>query len=119
MLEGIQLVSTIGGLIANTDRHFGNLAFYDHYNGHFELAPVYDMLPMLFASEHDQTVARTFQPPDPTSDTLRVWAGARARAEDYWRTLANDGRLSTEFRTISDACLRTLNALPRTGAYAA
>jgi hypothetical protein len=118
MLERIQLVSTFGGLIANTDRHFGNLAFYDNYNGRFELAPVYDMLPMLFAPEHDQILARIFQPPDPTSDTLRVWARARTRAEDYWRTLANDGRLSVEFRTISDACLRTLNALPRTGAYA-
>jgi hypothetical protein len=60
----------VNQLIANTDRHFGNLAFYDNYNGRFELAPVYDMLPMLFAPEHDQTVARIFQPPDPTSDTL-------------------------------------------------
>jgi hypothetical protein len=117
-LERIQLVSTFGALIAITDRHFGNLAFYDHYDGRLELAPVYDMLPMLWAPEHDQIFARVFQPPDPTSDTLRVWARARARAEDYWRMLASDLRISAEFRTISEACLRTLDAFPRTGAFA-
>jgi hypothetical protein len=31
--------------IANTDRHFGNLAFYDRYDGRFALAPVLDTLP--------------------------------------------------------------------------
>lgn len=118
ILERIQLVSTFGGLIANTDRHFGNLACYDNYDGRFELAPIYDVLPMLFAPEHDQIITRVFQPPDPTSDTLRVWARARGRAEEYWRMLAGDPRLSAEFRAISDACLRTLDALPRTGSYA-
>jgi hypothetical protein len=118
VLERIQIVATFGALIANTDRHFGNLAFYDNYDGHFELAPVYDMLPMLFAPEHDQILARVFQPPDPTSDTLRVWARARARAEDYWGLLASDPRIGTEFQRISRTCLRTLDALPRTGAYA-
>jgi hypothetical protein len=118
VLGQIQFVATFGGLIANTDRHFGNLAFYDKYDGRFELAPIYDMLPMLFAPEHDQIFARVFQPPDPTSDTLRVWARARALAEDYWRVLASDLRISPQFRTISEACLQTLNALPRTGAFA-
>jgi len=118
VLGQVQLVATFGGLIANTDRHFGNLAFYDKYDGRFELAPIYDMLPMLFAPEHDQIFARVFQPPDPTSDTLRVWARARALAEDYWRVLASDLRISPQFRTISEACLQTLEALPRTGAFA-
>jgi hypothetical protein len=117
-LERIQLIATFGGLIANTDRHFGNLAFYDKYDGRFELAPVYDMLPMLFAPEHDQIVTRVLQPTDPTSDTFRVWARARALAEDYWRLLSSDLRVSPQFRTISEACLQTLNALPRTGAFA-
>jgi hypothetical protein len=118
VLERMQLIATFGGLIANTDCHFGNLAFYDTYDGRFELAPVYDMLPMLFAPEHDQILARVFQPPDPTSDTLRVWARARALAEDYWRLLARDPRIGKEFQIISGACLRTLEALPRTGAFA-
>lgn len=117
-LELMQLSSTFGALIANTDRHFGNLAFYDSYNGLFELAPVYDMLPMLFAPEHEQIVARAFNPPDPTSDTLRVWARARALAEAYWRGLTNDSRISGEFRAICGGCLQAIEALPRSVAFA-
>jgi hypothetical protein len=73
---------------------------------------------MLFAPEHDQIFARVLQPPNPTSDTLRVWARALSRAEEYWAMLASDLRVSTEFRTICGACLQTLKALPRTGAFA-
>ena len=116
-LERVQLVAAFGGLIANTDRHFGNLALFDRYDGRFELAPIYDMLPMLFAPQHDQLVAHTFEPPGPTSDSLRVWPRARALAESYWRMLAGDSRLSADFRQISGACLQALDALPRSGAY--
>ncbi len=41
-------------LIGNTDRHFGNVTLFDRYEGPFELAPAYDMLPMLFAPQHQQ-----------------------------------------------------------------
>jgi hypothetical protein len=117
-LERVRLVSTFGALIANTDRHFGNLAFYDNYDGRFELAPVYDMLPMLFAPEHDQIVVRTFEPPDPSSDTLSVWASARLLAENYWRDLVKESSISEDFRKIAGACLQTLEAMPRTGVHA-
>lgn len=100
-LERVRLAATFGALIANTDRHFGNLAFYDNYAGRFELAPVYDMLPMLFAPEHDQIVARVFDPPAPTSDTLSAWPRARMLAAAYWRRLASDDRISADFRSIS------------------
>jgi hypothetical protein len=114
----MRLVSTFGALIANTDRHFGNLAFYDRYDGRYTLAPVYDMLPMLFAPEHDQVTARVFVPPDPTSETLPAYGHARALAEGYWRRCAQDPRISNEFRAISAASEATLQALPMTGAYA-
>jgi hypothetical protein len=117
-LDEIRLISSFADLIANTDKHFGNLAFYDDYDGRFRLTPVYDMLPMLFAPAHDQLVARIYTPADPTSDTLNVWGRARSLAEAYWRSLANETRISKEFRTICAACLRTLESLPRTGAYA-
>lgn len=116
-LDEIRMISSFADLIANTDKHFGNLAFYDSYNGRFRLTPVYDMLPMLFAPVHDQIVTRNYAPADPTSDTLNVWGRSRALAEKYWRTLASDGRISSEFRGICEACLQTLESLPRTGAY--
>ena len=117
-LEQIRLLSSFGDLIANTDKHFGNLAFFDSYDGRFGLAPVYDMLPMLFAPEHEELVARTFSPTVPSAETLSVWARARALAEGYWRTLALDEQLSADFRRISRVCLEALEALPRTGPYA-
>jgi len=116
-LEAVRLVATFGSLIANTDRHFGNLALFDEYAGSFRLAPVYDMLPMLFAPEHDQVTARAFDPPDPVTESLRAYGRARALAELFWRTCARDARISEGFRSICAACLGALEALPRTGAY--
>ncbi len=118
-LDDIRLISCFADLIANTDKHFGNLAFYDNYDGRFQLTPVYDMLPMLFAPTHDQLPARIYKPSDPTSDTLKVWGRARVLAESYWQALAANGRLSANFRAICSACLHSLKSLPRTGAYAA
>lgn len=117
-LEQVRLISTFGELIANSDRHFGNLAFHDNYTGRFAIAPVYDMLPMLFAPQHDQIFAQIFNPPVPTSDMLRAWGRARTLAEHYWQMLTSDQRISAGFRAISAASLTTLQALPRTGAYA-
>lgn len=116
-LEQVRLVATFGALIANSDRHFGNIAFFDRYDKRFSLAPVYDMLPMLFAPEHDQVATRAFAPPDPTSLTLRAYARARELAERYWRRCSEDGRISAAFRRICADCLGALEAMPRSGAF--
>lgn len=116
-LERVRLLATFGALIGNTDRHFGNLAFFDSYDGTFALTPAYDMLPMLFAPEHNQIIARTFVPAHPTADTMACYRRARRLAEQYWRTVAGDTRISADFRRIGTECLAALEALPRTGAY--
>ncbi len=116
-LEHVTLAATFGALIANTDRHFGNLSFYDDYTGRFRLAPIYDMLPMLFAPEHDQIVVRKFSPPGPTSATLKVWPRARELAEGYFRNLTQDPRTSDGFKSLCADCLQALAAFPRAGAY--
>lgn len=117
-LRMIGLVHTFGGLIANTDRHFGNLAMFDRYDGQFRLAPIYDMLPMLFAPQNDEILARLFEPADPTAETMAVYSRARELAEQYWGLLSTDSRVSADFRAIARSCGNTLAALPRTGAYA-
>jgi serine/threonine protein kinase HipA of HipAB toxin-antitoxin module len=116
-LEHVRLLATFGALIANTDRHFGNLAFYDSYDGRFALAPAYDMLPMLFAPEHNQIITRTFVAPHPTAETLATYGRARRLAEQYWRAIIDDVGISDDFRRISAGCLAVLEALPRTGPY--
>ncbi|GFE81428.1 transcriptional regulator [Steroidobacter agaridevorans] len=118
-LEQVRLLATFGALIGNTDRHFGNLSFFDTYDGTFTLTPSYDMLPMLFAPEHNQIIGRTFEPAHPTANTMVCYARARRLAEQYWRTVASDTRISEDFRGISAQCLAALEALPRTGPYSA
>jgi hypothetical protein len=117
-METTRLIHTFGGLIANTDRHFGNLALFDRYDGQFCLAPVYDMLPMLFAPQNDVITTRVFEPVDPTAETMTVYRRARELAERYWALISTDIRISRDFQLIAATCAKTLAALPRTGAYA-
>ncbi len=69
--DQIRLLDAFGSLIANADRHFGNVTLFDEYDGPFTLAPVYDMLPMLFAPQNEQIVPRC------SSLRLRDRAGVR------------------------------------------
>ena len=116
-LGTIRLLATFGALIANTDRHLGNLACFDRHDGRFSLAPVYDMLPMLYAPEHDELPDRIFEPPAPSADSLNAYGRARALAEKYWRACAGESRIGAEFRAIAGENLRALESLPRTGGY--
>jgi hypothetical protein len=109
-LEHIRLIATFGELIANTDRHFGNLAFHDDYSGSFRLAPVYDMLPMLFAPLNEQILPRVYAVPAPTANSQSVWRQALALALRYWQLLAEDQRISEDFRAISATCRAAIQA---------
>lgn len=106
--DQVRLLDAFGALVANTDRHFGNITLFDDYEGPFTLAPAYDMLPMLFAPQNEQIVPRVFEPPPPRSAWLPVWPRARALAESYWKRLIDEPKLSDEFRAL---CLRSLEAL--------
>jgi len=97
----IRLVDAFGALIANTDRHFGNVTLFDHYDGQFEFAPVYDMLPMLFAPQEGQLVQRHFQPVTARAEWLAVWPRARALAEEYWSRVAQHPGISSAFRQLA------------------
>jgi DNA-binding transcriptional ArsR family regulator len=115
-VDQIRLLEAFGAMTANTDRHFGNLALFDRYAGHYGLAPVYDMLPMLFAPQNDQLIERSFEPPDPTVETLAVWSHARELAESYWALLIADTRISSDFRGICERVLVALRTSPQRAA---
>lgn len=117
ILGTIRMLATFGALVANTDRHLGNLSCFDTYDGRFALAPVYDMLPMLYAPEHDELPPRVFEPIAPSAENLNAYGRARALAERYWDACANDARISEDFRSIAAANHRALVSLPRTGAF--
>ena len=110
--EGTRFLDAFGALIANTDRHFGNISLFDRREGIFQLAPAYDMLPMLYAPQDDQIVPREFEPASPTAAWLSVWASARPCAETYWERLAQEPRLSADFRRLCAHNLAAIRALP-------
>lgn len=107
-----------GDLIANSDMHAGNLSFHRLAAGRYTLAPVYDMLPMLYRPMNGEIVARTFVPPLPGMETVGVWAEALNGALHFWSLAAKDGEISEDFRGIcreNHLRLQVLQGVPVVG----
>jgi serine/threonine protein kinase HipA of HipAB toxin-antitoxin module len=91
-----------GRLIANSDMHAGNLSFRPL--GLLELAPTYDMLPMLYAPlPGGEVPSRGFEPPLPLPEQRVAWTAACAVAIEFWSRAARDARLSESFRKLCSA----------------
>lgn len=103
-VQTLCLLDAFGALIANTDRHHGNvsLLLLDH---RWQVAPAYDMLPMFYAPVAGEVVPRDWatQAPRPNAHTLSVWPQARALAHTFWQTAAQDARISSAFRATAQA----------------
>jgi hypothetical protein len=100
--RALRLLEAYGVLIANTDRHYGNISLLLH-DDDWALAPAYDMLPMLYAPVGGELVARNFaeRSLQPTAATLSEWPQALALARSFWAAAAADPRISTGFRKIA------------------
>ena len=93
-----------GQFIGNTDMHFGNLSFFvqDVMRPRFELAPIYDMLPMMWRpSIHSGSLdSEPLRAPhalavDPAlTDAARDWAVA------YWERAAEMRTLGQSMQTV-------------------
>ncbi len=99
-------------LIANSDRHFGNITFFwnpfakEH---EFSLSPIYDMLPMSFApAAGGMVVDKEYVKPSPTSELLECWTEAADLAHTYWKLVADDERISASFRKLADSAAGSL-----------
>jgi hypothetical protein len=103
-------LDTFGDLIGNNDRHFGNLSFFceESEDVSLSLAPVYDMLPMVFAPKDGILVQREFSPQPPSAANFHFWHEAAELAKVYWESLANEPSLSDGFRETCKGCLATL-----------
>ncbi|WP_326538031.1 type II toxin-antitoxin system HipA family toxin YjjJ [Pseudorhodoferax sp.] len=109
------LLEAYGVLIANTDRHYGNVSLLIDADGDWALAPCYDMLPMLYAPVGNELVARDFaaRPLQPSAATLPFWDRARSLARTFWQAVANDARVSEGFRAVARSnalCVARLGA---------
>jgi hypothetical protein len=113
-LRAVRLRQLFGRLIGNTDMHFGNLALFLEPELPLRLAPTYDMLPMLWAPQPgNATPAPEFTPAAPISEELEIWPEAARMAEEFWRRVEGDARVSENFRLLAvDAlgAVRTLRA---------
>ncbi len=100
--DTVRRAATFGQLIGNTDMHFGNLSFLFSFDTTLSLAPVYDMLPMMYSPLAGGELPQArFEPPLPTGDNLDIWAAIAQRAEQYWRELAEHGQVSGGFAAVA------------------
>ena len=88
-------------LIGNTDRHFGNLSVC--YEGRWpaEVAPAYDMLPMLDAPVRGELPERAFAPLLPLICGEAIARDAAAVAVRFWQRVAEDARISSAYRAMA------------------
>ena len=112
----MRLLEAYGVLIANTDRHYGNISLLLHGSkngGDWALSPTYDMLPMLYAPINGELVTRQFtaRPLYPTASTLAEWPAAKELAAVFWRAAAAHELISEDFRAIAAGNLRSLMGL--------
>ncbi|MDT8441910.1 MAG: type II toxin-antitoxin system HipA family toxin YjjJ [Desulfuromonadales bacterium] len=105
-----------GTLIGNTDMHLGNLSFIRVQSKFYTLAPVYDMLPMLYKPVSGETPLREFAPQAQAMDVADVWPEAVPQALRFWDMASDEVGVSCEFRQIcrvNFAVLQSLEAGPR------
>jgi hypothetical protein len=107
-LRTLGLLWHFGRFIQNTDMHPGNLAFVPT-NGHFRVAPAYDMLPMHHAPVRGVELPhRGFDVALPLPDSFNVARPAADAALAFWQRSSLDDRISTGFRAV---CARNAEAL--------
>jgi hypothetical protein len=103
--ESLKKIYQFGHLIGNTDMHSGNASLFvmgenlkDLLSGHFELAPVYDMLPMRWKPNPMMGIY-DYESFDP--DYSAVGLEMRKAAQCFWLKVSLDDRVSQGLREIS------------------
>lgn len=100
--ERLALQWWFGGLIGNTDMHYGNASLFIGVQRPLALAPCYDMLPMLYRPGPEGDMPdRLFQPPTPLPHAMGLWRRAAEMAELFWDRLSRDPAVSDGFRRIA------------------
>lgn len=98
-----------GGLIANTDMHWGNLSFFLPEQSPFPLAPVYDMLPMRFRpSSTGEVTEREFKPTLPKPEDQTAWLEMHPHALAFWQRISEHPPVSKDFKKIAGSAKESL-----------
>jgi hypothetical protein len=91
-----------GDLIANSDMHRANVAFWFTDTLPCRVAPCYDMLPMLYApGPQGDLDERPFSPRPPLASVADVWSDAAGAALVFWERVSTGTGVSGAFRAIA------------------
>ena len=105
----MQRLYAFGCMIANSDMHLGNLAFFHEQTSQLRLAPVYDMLPMQFAPRasglipQDVSALRVATPP-----ALVYWQEMLPLAQQFWQRVMDTPQPDPSFPMLASACWQRL-----------
>lgn len=98
----LRVLSVFGSLIANTDQHFRNVSLFTRENSpRFDLAPAYDVLPMLYRPRADiKAPVPEFTPLPAGALPADAWQMVITHAAMFWGRAAGDTRISEGFRGV-------------------
>ena len=110
--DRLRVLWYFGGLIGNSDMHFGNISLaFDHARP-LPLAPCYDMLPMHYRpGPTGELSTREFTAPLPAPQHRQLWARAAQMAETFWQRAATETRISDAFRDEARRVLQRTQTL--------
>jgi hypothetical protein len=114
--DRLRWLDVFGQLIGNSDRHLGNVSFFELDDGTIRLAPVYDMLPMSLAPSGDIITHREPGPAPANASTLDVWPDAARWAVRYWREVEDNRELESAVREYARSSLARIGELMRMAA---
>ena len=110
----LRVISWFGLLIGNSDMHLGNAGLHLTDSRPLELTPVYDMLPMRFRPANSgEIVERRYEIALPAPEQSSDWLEAASAARQFWKRIANEPRISRQFRAISHDADATLERAMR------
>ncbi|HEY8278831.1 MAG TPA: HipA domain-containing protein [Bdellovibrionota bacterium] len=108
--RNIQRLECFARMIGNNDRGPDNLSFlWRPGDSGASLAPIYDMLPMLYAPDaKGENPGKHFTLPTYDHTLMGVWQDTRALAVRYWEKVREDSRLSGDLTKIAEHHIKLL-----------
>lgn len=98
-----------GQLIANSDMHLGNVSALNCGGRPFELAPIYDMLPMHFSpNSAGDLPSTTFNIAVNPNVPKVCWQTAYVAADDFWRRVLASRFISRHFKSLAKQQLQVV-----------
>ncbi|WP_417657500.1 type II toxin-antitoxin system HipA family toxin YjjJ [Pseudidiomarina aestuarii] len=91
-----------GQLIANSDMHLGNISCVNRGGRPYELAPIYDMLPMHFAPKSTGDLPATTYAISIHPSVPRIcWEAAFPAAIAFWKRVSSHDMISDHFKVLA------------------